>query len=215
MMGDRDYRSTITAAIDALAKETDFKVSNPTDNKTIFLHEVVGCMRRSYFDRFDRRDHENRSFVELLGGLIRKLPYGAKVGEIAIEDIKLKGQADMIVDDIVMILKKAAAQPEIPDASDVLYANACMWIYNKMDGVIVYLTDDEKESSFVVMRDKKMFEETIRRVRVFSNLIAEKKTPILEPSPECSRCQYYERCYIKKHEGKQFSLSELLGHKKD
>ncbi|MFN3654896.1 MAG: Dna2/Cas4 domain-containing protein, partial [Candidatus Nitrosotenuis sp.] len=84
---------------------------------------------------------------------------------------------------------------------------------NKTDGVIVYLTD-EKESSFVVMRDKKMFEETIRRVRVFSNLIAEKKSPILEPSAECSGCQYYERCYIKKHEGKQFSLTELFGQKK-
>ncbi|MEW6044502.1 MAG: Dna2/Cas4 domain-containing protein [Thermoproteota archaeon] len=215
MMGDRDYRRTITSAIDALAKETSFEVPNPADNKTIFLHEVVGCMRRSYFDRFDKLDHENKSFVGLLGGLIRKLPYGTKIGEFAIEEIKLKGQADMIVDDIVMIFKKAPAQPESPDASDVLYLNACMWIYNKTDGVIVYLTDDEKESSFVVMRNKKMFEETIRRVRVFSNLIAEKKAPILEPSPECSGCQYYERCYIKKHEGKQFSLSELLGHKKD
>ncbi|MEM3170359.1 MAG: Dna2/Cas4 domain-containing protein, partial [Candidatus Nitrosotenuis sp.] len=208
MMGDRDYRRIISAAADALAKETGFEVTTPSDNKTIFLHEVVRCMRRSYFDRFDKREQEDRSIMEMVGGLIRKLPYGAKAGEFAIEDIKLKGQADMIVDDIVLIFKKASAQPETPDASDVLYINACLWIYNKTDGVIVYLTD-EKESSFVIMRDKKMFEETIRRVRVFSNLIAEKKLPILEPSAECSECQYYERCYIKKHEGKQFSLAEL------
>ncbi|MEO9309191.1 MAG: Dna2/Cas4 domain-containing protein [Nitrososphaera sp.] len=213
MMGDRDYHRIISAAADALAKETSFEVPNPADNKTIFLHEVVRCMRRSYFDRFDKREQEDRSFMEMVGGLIRKLPYGAKAGEFAIEDIKLKGQADMIVDDIVLIFKKTSAQPETPDASDVLYLNACMWIYNKTDGVIVYLTN-EKESSFVVMRDKKMFEETIRRVRVFSNLIAEKKPPILEPSAECSGCQYYERCYIKKHEGKQFSLAELFGQKK-
>ncbi|MEM3007368.1 MAG: Dna2/Cas4 domain-containing protein [Candidatus Nitrosotenuis sp.] len=213
MMGDRDYRRIISAAADALAKETGFEVTTPSDNKTIFLHEVVRCMRRSYFDRFDKREQEDRSIMEMVGGLIRKLPYGAKAGEFAIEDIKLKGQADMIVDDIVLIFKKASAQPETPDASDVLYINACLWIYNKTDGVIVYLTD-EKESSFVIMRDKKMFEETIRRVRVFSNLIAEKKLPILEPSAECSECQYYERCYIKKHEGKQFSLAELFGQKK-
>lgn len=213
MMGDRDYRRIISAAADALAKETGFEVQNPADNKTIFLHEVVKCLRRSYFDRFDKREQVDRSFMEMVGGLIRKLPYGAKASEFAIEDIKLKGQADMIVDDIVLIFKKASVQPETPDASDVLYINACMWIYNKTDGVIVYLTD-EKESSFVVMRDKKMFEETIRRVRVFSNLIAEKKSPILEPSAECSGCQYYERCYIKKHEGKQFSLTELFGQKK-
>ncbi|MEM3064898.1 MAG: Dna2/Cas4 domain-containing protein [Candidatus Nitrosotenuis sp.] len=213
MMGDRDYRRIIGAAADALAKEIGFGVPDPADSKSIFLHEVVRCMRRSYFDRFDRREEGDRSFTEMVGGLIRKLPYGAKTGEFAIEDIKLKGQADMIVDDVVLIFKKAPAQPETPDASDVLYINACMWIYNKTDGVIVYLTD-EKESSFVVMRDKKMFEETIRRIRVFSNLIAEKKMPILEPSAECSGCQYYERCYIKKQQGKQFSLAELFGQKK-
>lgn len=214
MMGDRDYRKTIISAVDALTKETEFRVFDPSDNKTIFLYEVVRCMRRSYFDRFDRLDQENKNFGELFGGLVRKLPYGSKAGEFDIEEIKLRGQADMIVDDIVIIFKRALGTPETPNASDVLYLNACMWIFNKTDGVIVYLTDNEKESSFAVMRDKKMFEETIRRVRVFSNLIADKKVPILEPSHECSGCQYYDRCYIKKQEGKQFTLSELFGHKK-
>jgi CRISPR-associated exonuclease Cas4 len=214
MMGDRDYRKTITDAIDALAKETEYKVSNPSDNKAIFLHEVVRCMRRSYFDRFDKIEKENKSFGELLGGLVRKLPYGSKIGDFAIEDIKLSGQADMIVDDIIIIFRKNSESLETPNASDVLYLNACMWIFNKTDGVIVYLTNDEKESSFMVLRDKKMFEETIRRVRVFSNLISEKKVPILEPSPECSDCQYYERCYIKKQDGKHFSLTELFTNKK-
>jgi CRISPR-associated exonuclease Cas4 len=214
MMGDRDYRKIITGAIDALARETEYKVGNPSDNKSIFLHEVVRCMRRSYFDRFDKIEQENNSFGELLGGLVRKLPYGSKMGDFAIEDIKLNGQADMIVDDIIIIFRKASGSPEIPNASDVLYLNACLWIFNKTEGVIVYLTNNEKESSFMVMRNKKMFEETIRRVRVFSNLISEKKIPILEPSPECSECQYYERCYIKKQEGRQFTLTELFSNKK-
>ena len=213
-MGDRDYRKIITGAIDALARETEYKVGNPSDNKSIFLHEVVRCMRRSYFDRFDKIEQENNSFGELLGGLVRKLPYGSKMGDFAIEDIKLNGQADMIVDDIIIIFRKASGSPEIPNASDVLYLNACLWIFNKTEGVIVYLTNNEKESSFMVMRNKKMFEETIRRVRVFSNLISEKKIPILEPSQECSECQYYERCYIKRQEGKQFTLSELFSNKK-
>jgi len=214
MMGDRDYRKTITDAIDALTGDTGFQVSNPSDNKTIFLHEIVRCMRRSYFDRFDRIEQENKSFGELFGGLVRKLPYGSKTGEFDIEEIKLNGQADMIVDDVVIIFKKASSSPETPNASDVLYLNACMWIFNKTDGVIVYLTADEKEASFAVMRNKKMFEETIRRVRVFSNLISDKKIPILEPSQECSGCQYYDRCYIKKQEGRSFNLTDLFSHKK-
>jgi CRISPR-associated exonuclease Cas4 len=214
MMGDKDYRKTITSAVDALTKETGFEVPNPSDGKTVFLHEVVGCMRRSYFDRFDRIEQENKSFGELFGGLVRKLPYGSKIGEFDIDGIKLKGQADMIVDDVVIVFKKMSGVPDTPNASDVLYVNACMWIFNKTEGVIIYLTDNEKESSFLVMREKKMFEETIRRVRVFSNLIGDKKVPILEPSQECSGCQYYDRCYIKKHEGKQFTLAELFSHKK-
>lgn len=214
MMGDRNYRDTVSSAIDAITKETETQLSNPQDNKTVFLHEIVRCLRRSYFDRFDRLESENRVFGSLFEGLIRKLPYGSKVGEFAIDEIKLKGQADMIVDDIVILFKMVSSLPEMPFASDILYLNACMWIFNKTDGVVIYITNDGEESSFSVLREKKMFEEILRRVRVFSNLIGEKKAPILEPSLECSSCQYYERCYIKRHEGKQFSLSEMFSIKK-
>lgn len=215
MMGDRDYRKTITSAIDAITKEVEPQVTDPNDNKTIFLYEVVRCMRRSYFDRFDRIEQENKSFGNLFGGLVRKLPYGSKTGQFAIDEISLKGQPDMIVDDVVIIFKTVPVSPETPFASDILYLNACLWIFNKSEGIVIYITDDGKESSFALIREKKMFEEVIRRVRVFSNLISDKKTPILEPSTECTSCQYYERCFIKKHAGKQFSISELFGVKKD
>ena len=214
MMGDRDYRTSITSAIDSIIKESEIKIGEPDNNKAIFVHEVARCLRRSYFDRFDRKESENKFFGDLFGSLIRKLSYGSKIGEFDIEDIKLKGQADMIVDDIVMIFRMVSLPPEVPFASDILYINACMWIFNKTESVVIYITNDGRESSFSILRDKKMFEEVIRRIRVFSNLIAEKKIPILEPSIECSTCQYYERCYIKKQEGKQFSISELFGIKK-
>ena len=215
MMGDRDFRKTITGAIDAITREVEPQADNPNDNKTIFLHEIVRCMRRSYFDRFDRIEHENKGFGNLFGGLIRKLPYGSKIGQFSVDEISLKGQSDMIVDDVVIIFKTVSVSPETPFASDILHLNGCMWIFNKTDGVIIYITGDGKESSFVLTRDKKMFEEVIRRVRVYSNLISDKKIPILEPSSECSSCQYYERCFIKKQEGKQFSLAELFGLKKE
>jgi CRISPR-associated exonuclease Cas4 len=213
MMGDKDYKQVINGALDALAKESTPKISNPSDKNEVFLHEIVRCMRRSYFDRFDAIEPAGKNFNIVLGGLIRKLPYGAKLGEFAIEEIKLKGQADMIVEDIIIIFKTIREPPENPAASDILYLNGCMWIFNKTEGVIVYMTGDGKETSFALTREKRMFEEVIRRVRVFSNLIADKKTPILEPSSECNQCQYYEKCYIKKHEEKQLSLSELFGSK--
>ena len=62
---------------------------------------------------------------------------------------------------------------------------------------------------------EKMFEETIRRVRVLNDLLKEQKTPILEPSSDCSDCQYYERCFMKKKNTRQVSLLGILGAGKD
>ncbi|MEK6931844.1 MAG: Dna2/Cas4 domain-containing protein, partial [Thermoproteota archaeon] len=102
-----------------------------------------------------------------------------------------------------------------PLANDLLYLNACMWIYDKTDGVIIYITGNKEETMFSLTRDKKMFEEVIRRVRVLNDLLKEQKTPILEPSNDCTDCQYYQRCFITKKNSKQVSLSEMLGLSKD
>ena len=34
-----------------------------------------------------------------------------------------------------------------------------MWIYDKSDGIIVYISGDKKETTFSISRNKKMFEE--------------------------------------------------------
>jgi CRISPR-associated exonuclease Cas4 len=134
-----------------------------------------------------------------------------KPKEFAIDDIKLNGQVDMLIDNSIFIFRGATNELENPQANDVLYLNACMWIYDKPDGIIVYITGDRKETTFSISRNKKMFEEVIRRVRVLNDLLKEQKTPILEPSTECSECQYYERCFMKKKNTKQLDLAEMLG----
>jgi len=210
MMGDRDFRKIIESAVDSIGKELEVHV-DPKDIQTIHLHEIVQCLRRSYYDRVDPQEFKKRGFNELLSGLLRKLEYGSEPKEFVIDDITLNGQVDMIVDDTILLFRPAATELENPLANDVLYLNACMWIYNKDDGVVVYISGDRKETTFSLTRNKKMFEEIIRRVRVLNDLLKEQKLPILEPSTECSECQYYERCYMKKKNSKQVSLSEMLG----
>jgi CRISPR-associated exonuclease Cas4 len=117
----------------------------------------------------------------------------------------------MLVDDSILLFRSATDELENPQANDVLYLNACMWIYDKTDGIIVYITGDRKETTFALTRSKKMFEEVIRRVRVLHDLLKEQKTPILEPSSDCSNCQYYERCFMKRKNTKQMSLGDILG----
>lgn len=214
MMGDRDYRQLIKNAIDSIGREVEVKV-DPKDFKKIHLHEVVRCLRRSYYDRIEPKEQEMTGFNELVSGLLRKLHYGAEPGAFDIDEIKLAGQADMILDDAIILFRSAEQPPENPAGRDLLYLNACMWMYNKPDGIVIYVTGDRKEVSFTLTRDKKMFEQVVRRVRVFNNLLSEGKTPILEPSDDCTRCQYYEKCYIKQNVGRAVSLAELVGLKKD
>ena len=210
MMGDRDFRSTIRNAIDSVGKELEIEIDSK-DVQTIHLKEVVQCLRRSYYDRIEPKEIERGGFNDLLSGLLRKLQYGSEPKEFAVDDIKLRGQADMIADDSIILFRPALDEMENPHANDILYLNACMWIYDKEDGIIVYITGDRKETTFSLTRSKKMFEEVIRRIRVLNDLLKEQKTPILEPSVDCSDCQYYERCFTKKKNTKQVSLAEMLG----
>ncbi|KAF6243084.1 hypothetical protein C6988_05180 [Nitrosopumilus sp. b1] len=214
MMGDRDYRSFITNAIESISKEIEIKIDSK-DFTTIHLHEVVRCLRRSYYDRIDPVAEQRTGFNELTSGLLRKLHYGAESKDFEIDKVKLRGQADMIVDDAIILFRSAEELYENPQSEDILFLNALMWIYNKMDGIIIYITGDRKEVSFSITRNNKMFEEVVRRVRVLTDLLKEKKVPILEPSKNCTSCQYYERCYIKQKLAKQFTIADLVGFNKD
>ncbi|PIN82123.1 MAG: hypothetical protein COW26_05730 [Nitrosopumilales archaeon CG15_BIG_FIL_POST_REV_8_21_14_020_33_23] len=214
MMGDRDYRSVIKNAVDSIGRELEIEI-DAKDIKTIHLKEVVQCLRRSYYDRIDSKEVERRGFNDLLSGLLRKLQYGSDPKEFSIDDIKLRGHADMIADNSIILFRPMNAILETPLANDLLYLNACMWIYDKTDGVIIYITGNREEIMFSLTRDKKMFEEVIRRVRVLNDLLKEQKTPILEPSTDCIDCQYYQRCFITKKNTKQVSLAEMLGLGKD
>ncbi|RNJ77628.1 MAG: hypothetical protein D9C04_04525 [Nitrosopumilus sp. B06] len=213
MMGDRDFRSIIKNAIGSISRELNTEI-DAADTKTIHIQEATQCMRRSYYDRTDSMEIERRGFNELLSGLLRKLEYGSKPIEYATGDSKLIGQADMVVDDSVLLFRSASGEMENPLAGDILYLNACLWIYDKTDGMIIYITNNRKETTFSLTRDKKMFEEVIRRSKVLGEMLEKKRTPIIEPSPECSECQYYERCFVKRTNTKQLSIAKMFGMEK-
>ena len=204
-MGDRDYRSVIKNAIESVGRELQYRY-NKDDISKIHASEVTGCLRRAFYDRTDEIETDKTSFSDLVGGMFRQLEFGARPKDFSLEDINLETQADLIVDDLVMIFRSVGVQPENPSAKDLVYINACLYAYDKIDGVIIYITGDGQEVSFSVTKDKKMFEETVRRVRVLNDLLKEKKTPILETSIECSGCQYFERCYTQKKAGKTISF---------
>ena len=214
MLGDRDYKSTIENSIDAVGNHLDYQIDK-NDLKKVHASEATGCLRRAYYNRINPLPTPRSRFADLLGGMFRNLEYGAKSAQFSLDDLTLEGQADMIADDLIMLFKSVKKFPDDPFAKDILYVNACMWIYDKVDAIIIYIDGNGKEISFSVTRNKKMFEEVIRRVRVLVDLLKEKKTPILEPSIECSTCQYYERCFTQRKESKTINLMNLLGKSKN
>ena len=217
VVGDRDYKQIVREAIDSIGEDAQLKFDTKNPN-IIYLHEATKCLRRSFYDRTEPLETEQTQFNKVLGGLFRKMKSKATIGTYKMDSgLALKGQVDMIEDDVVMIFRAVNRYPENPLPLDILFVNACMWMFNKIEGVIVYITPDGKEESFVTNKNQKMFEEVIRRTRVFHDLLKRKETdskakpPIIEPSLDCLDCQYYERCYIRKKEGKQITLSSLFG----
>jgi len=215
--GDRDYKQVVRDAIDSIGEDISLKIDTK-DINTIYLYETTKCLRRSFYDRMDPLETEQTQFNKVLGGLFRKMKSNATTGRYDMDaGLVLKGEADMIKDDVILIFRSVDKFPENPMPADMLYLNACMWLFEKIEGVIVYITPDGKEDSFVANRNQKMFEEVIRRTKVFHDLLERRNTdpkakpPIIEPSMDCLDCQYYERCYIRKKEGKQITISSLFG----
>ena len=217
VVGDRDYKQIVREAIDSIGEDAQLKFDTKDPN-IIYLHEATKCLRRSFYDRTEPLETEQTQFNKVLGGLFRKMKSKATIGKYEMDGgLALKGQVDMIEDDVVMIFRAVNRYPENPLPADILFVNACMWMFDKIEGVVVYITPDGKEESFVTNRNQKMFEEVIRRTKVFHDLIERRNTdpkakpPIIEPSMDCLDCQYYERCYIRKKEGKQITISSLFG----
>jgi len=217
VVGDRDYKQIVRDAIDSIGEDVQLKFDTKNPN-IIYLHEATKCLRRSFYDRTEPLETEQTQFNKVLGGLFRKMKSKATIGKYEMDGgLALKGQVDMIEDDVVMIFRAVNRYPENPLPADILFVNACMWMFDKIEGVVVYITPDGKEESFVTNKNQKMFEEVIRRTKVFHDLIERRNTdpkakpPIIEPSMDCLDCQYYERCYIRKKEGKQITLSSLFG----
>ena len=217
VVGDRDYKQIVRDAIDSIGEDVQLKFDTKNPN-IVYLHEATKCLRRSFYDRTEPLETEQTQFNKVLGGLFRKMKSHAAIGTYKMDSgLALKGQVDMIEDDVVMIFRAVNRYPENPLPADILFVNACMWMFDKIEGVVVYITPDGKEESFVTNKNQKMFEEVIRRTKVFHDLIERRNTdpkakpPIIEPSMDCLDCQYYERCYIRKKEGKQITISSLFG----
>jgi CRISPR-associated exonuclease Cas4 len=214
MLGDRDVRKEIQKALDKIYEDTHQKI-NREDPDRINAIEASRCTRLSYYERKDSLPSDNTTRMSFLltEGLRRSL--NNVRGEYKANNLILEVAADMIINnELIVRFEVVVNLPDIPHPRDLLYLNACLFAFNKSEGILIYINVEGKSLEFSVTKNNKMFEEILRRARVLSTLLKESKVPIVEPCDFCLNCKYYERCYSRETKNSSFSLESLLGLEK-
>ncbi|MCS6767395.1 MAG: Dna2/Cas4 domain-containing protein [Candidatus Nitrosocaldus sp.] len=205
MLGERSLRDSVNKAIDSM-------LMVESDDSRIRVDEVTGCLRRSYYNRRERSIPMKERLI-----LLQRYMHGIsrERKEYHIEDLTIIADADTVVDDAVVRFEVVDDLPSAPEPASLIALNASLWILDKDEGALVYITRDGSTIQFSITRDKRLFDETIRRAKVLSMLLKDNRPPVLEPSEHCNECSYYERCYIQHRRYEGTTLERIFGLKRE
>lgn len=215
MLGERDVKKMIEKTFDKIYANIG-QISSKNDPDIIHVLEASRCTRLSYYERKDPVSTQGsiaKISILLKDGIRRS--FSNIDGEYKVDNLTLQATADAIIDDqYVARFELVTKLPEVPHPRDLLYLNACLFVFNKNDGVLIYMTPDGQSLDFFVTKNNRMFEDVVRRARILSTLLKECKVPIIEPCDLCLSCKYYERCYYRERKIANFSLESLFGRGK-
>ena len=202
MLGGRNFHKLIEDELVKISKNLGLNY----DLNGIHVLEITRCSRLSYFERMDPLiDEFSNALSNIFKSSLQKLLNG-NTREYKIDDLAIYATVDLIKDDELIINFVPVSEiPDYPHPKDLLYTNACMYVFDKESGFIVYFTPEGKYVEFNISKSKRMFEQVVRRARILNLLLKEKKTPVVEPSELCFSCKYYQRCY-----GQQKESEHLL-----
>ena len=211
MLGDRDVRKMIEKTFDKIYNNIE-QIPHKDDPDIIHVLEATRCARLSYYERKDSVPApSNISKVSILLKDSLRRSFGKVDGEYKVDNLTIQGTADTIIDNqYVVKFELVAKLPDTPHPRDLLYLNACLFIFNKTDGILIYMTSEGHTLEFFLTKNNRMFEDILRRARILSTLLKENKVPIIEPCDLCLSCKYYERCYYRERKISNFSLESLF-----
>jgi CRISPR-associated exonuclease Cas4 len=195
-----------------LDKMCDDPSQNFSSNDAQKVHaiEASRCTRLSYFERKDPILADNVEKISILLKEGIRHSFKNVHSEYKVDDLTLGVTADLILNnEFIVKFEIVSILPEIPHPRDLLYINACLFAFNKFEGILVYITYEGKFEEFTVTKSNRMFEEIIRRAKVLSTLLTEGKVPIV-----CLTCKYYGRCYNREKKGSNYSLDNLFAFRK-
>ncbi len=209
MLGGRNFHKLIEDELVKISKNLGLNY----DLNGIHVLEITRCSRLSYFERMDPLiDEFSNALSNIFKSSLQKLLNGI-TREYKIDDLAIYATVDLIKDnELIINFVPVSEIPDYPHPKDLLYTNACMYVFDKESGFIVYFTPEGKYVEFNISKSKRMFEQVVRRARILSLLLKEKKTPVVEPSELCFSCKYYQRCYGQQKESEH--LLDVFGIRK-
>jgi CRISPR-associated exonuclease Cas4 len=211
MSGETDIRRIIEKTLDKVCNDLN-QITEKDDPNKIHALEASRCIRLSYYDRKDPLPSLNNAVkVSIMVKNSIRRSFNNVKGEYKVDNLVLQVAADFVNDEFIARFEVVGNIPEIPHPRDLLYLNACLFAFNKFEGILIYVTNEGKTAEFSILRSNKMLEEIIRRARVLNTLLKENKVPIVEPCDLCLKCNYYERCYSTERKTSTLSLESLLG----
>lgn len=166
------------------------------DADTIDVAEAIQCNRLSYYER---TEPENDALPQIIQRILRlgfRDAMGSKAAEYKVENLTLTVTPDLVFEkDFVVNFYPVSTLPDSLLPEDMLYTNACLFALEREVGLVVYFTQDGQQTQFFVGKSNRMFEQVVRRARILSILLGERKTPVIEPSRYCLTCKYNDRCF--------------------
>ena len=214
MLGDRDVRRMIEKTLNKVHEDIRLNIDKDNPDK-IHAFEASRCTRLSYYERKDSIPSDNITKMSTIVQDSIRHSFNNVSGEYKIDNLTLEATADMIVNnEFILGIEVVTNLPEIPHPRDLLYLNACLFTFNKDEGILIYITSKGETTEFSVTKSNRMFEEIIRRARILSTLLKEAKVPIVEPCELCLKCKYYGRCYSREKKTSSFSLESIWGFEK-
>jgi CRISPR-associated exonuclease Cas4 len=207
MLGSKDVKKMIDKTFDSIYNNQAKNIDKQNPEK-IHANEASRCTRLAYYERKDPLPSDSNSTIsDLIKDGVRRL-FNSINSEYKVDALSILASADMLVDDeFVVKFELVTKLPDTPHPRDLLYLNACLFAFDKTDGILIYTNIDGETIEFSLTRNNRMFQEIVRRARILSTLLKEERVPIVEPCELCLSCKYYERCYAQ--ERKNSSLGFL------
>lgn len=189
------------------------KKEYPLEKTKIFVTEITGCIRQSFYNRIFLSDLNYQAAFRILRGtlihewLAEKLPIGLSEvrdrshlkTEMEIGDgVKLLGRADYLMGNYVVELKTTSKKKiDKPLEEHVNQILMYMHMLKKDKGVIVYLHDNGEISSFTINRNDERIRKLIAKARDLYEALKNGYAPEAEPGYYCKWCPWNTEDFCK------------------